>query len=181
MTHSRKSTDPRPSASGALGAWTAAPRGGPDATAWIRPGRTNRPLRLTAHQQAILDHWARERYPFEACGLLVGRKVGDAIEVASVHRARNLERERAHDRYTVSPEDWLGTENGARAEGLEVVGIWHTHPDHPPLPSPTDLEGAWEGYTYLITHVTAHGAQASRAWRIARGAFVEQEIVEPTR
>ena len=133
MTHSRKITG-RP---------TKAPDGvdadrtRSTARDWIRPGQTQTPLRLTAHQRTVLEHWARERYPFEACGLLVGRRIGDAIEVASVHRARNLESDRAHDRYTVSPADWLDTEQTARAEGLEVVGIWHTHPDQPASPSRT--------------------------------------------
>ena len=181
MTYSPKSTGQHPSASGPAGGRSNADRVAAEPHEWIRPGITYKALRLTNHQRTVLDHWARERYPFEACGLLVGRVLSDAIEVASVHRARNLENERAHDRYTVSPEDWLDTERTARSEGLEVVGVWHTHPDHAPHPSRTDFEGAWEGYSYLITGVTEEGAQASHAWRVERGAFVEQRILEPKR
>ena len=59
-------------------------------------------------------------------------------------------------------------------------GVWHTHPDHPPRPSSTDLAAAWEGYTYVILSVGREGVADTRAWRLAGSEFVEQSIEEMT-
>jgi proteasome lid subunit RPN8/RPN11 len=61
---------------------------------------------------------------------------------------------------------------------LEVVGVWHSHPDHPARPSETDRNGAWEGWSYLILSVTAEGVPDLRSWRL-RGEHFEEEDVRP--
>lgn len=113
-------------------------------------------------------------YPNETCGLLIGRRVGDGAEVSRVLQARNLNVERARDRYELDPDDFLLGDEGARAEGLEIVGIWHSHPDHPAVPSETDRARAWEGWSYLILSVTSAGVADSRSWRLSGERFVEE-------
>lgn len=120
-------------------------------------------------------------YPNESCGLLVGRLDGDGVAVERVATARNLSTERARDRYLLDPDDFLAADRTARAAGLEVVGIWHSHPDHPARPSVTDLEAAWEGYSYLIIAVTAAGAGDFRSYRLVDGRFREETIQEDPR
>ena len=66
----------------------------------------------------------------------------------------------------------------ARGDGLEIVGIWHTHPDHPARPSETDSSAAWQGYTYLILSVGRQGVADVTAWRLVEGSFVEQLVEE---
>ena len=108
-------------------------------------------------------------YPFEACGLLLGR-VGDTrIDTVRIYPARNLNRDRPEDRYLLDPRGFLAADQAARAHGLEIVGIWHSHPNSPARPSSTDLDAAWEGYSYLIISTTgsgAEGAVAFRSWRL---------------
>ena len=65
-----------------------------------------------------------------------------------------------------------------RAAGLEVVGVWHSHPDHSAQPSETDRSAAWEGWSYLILSVTSEGVTESRSWRLREEAFIE-EVIEP--
>src|ERR687892_222177 len=65
-------------------------------------------------------------------------------------------------------------EGGIR--GHEIVGIWHTHPDHPAQPSETDRASAWEGWSYMIFSVTRDGITEARSWRLAGGQFVEERI-----
>ncbi|MGH8508908.1 MAG: Mov34/MPN/PAD-1 family protein, partial [Gammaproteobacteria bacterium] len=65
----------------------------------------------------------------------------------------------------------------ARARGLEIVGVWHSHPDHPAEPSETDRAAAWEGWSYLIVSVARDGINAIRSWRRDAGQFYEEDVV----
>ncbi len=126
-----------------------------------------------------LSHLVEASYPFEACGLLVGRMGDTRIDTVRICPARNLNRERPEDRYLLDPQDFLAADQAARAQGLEIVGFWHSHPNSPARPSRTDLESAWEGYSYLIISVTgdgAEGAGAFRSWRLIDNRFLEEAI-----
>ncbi len=105
---------------------------------------------------------AREEAPRECCGLLVGK--GESI-VGSV-RARNLDA--TATRYLVDPEDHFAAIRGARAQGLEVVGAYHSHPSSPPMPSPTDVAEAQSGSDFLYVIVSLANEDV-RAFRIDGG------------
>ena len=124
-----------------------------------------------------LEQWAGAGYPAELCGLLIGRNGNGRTEVAEVTRARNLNVERARDRFELAPEDLLAADASARAAGLDLVGVWHTHPDHPARPSETDRAFAWEGWSYVIVAVGADGVRELRSFRLKSGQF-EEEVIE---
>lgn len=115
-------------------------------------------------------------YPNETCGLLIGRQQGVEVEVMDTVIARNLNQVRAADRFELDPQDFLKADQEARAAGLELVGIWHSHPDHPAQPSVTDREFAWEGWSYLILSVQQGKLLHLKSWRLSDGLFVEEEI-----
>ena len=123
-----------------------------------------------------IERWIRDGYPEEACGLLVGRNHLARTEAARATQARNLNRARARDRYELDPADFLAADLAAREQGLEIVGVWHSHPDHPAEPSETDRLAAWEGWSYLIVEVTRAGVLAVRSWRLAEQRFHEEPI-----
>lgn len=133
-------------------------------------------LRLPRRCQARLEQLACAGYPRETCGLLIGRQQGAEVEVLDTVAARNLSRERAADRFELDPQDFLKADQAARAAGLELVGIWHSHPDHPAQPSATDREFAWEGWSYLILSVQQGKLLHRKSWRLSDGQFVEEEI-----
>jgi proteasome lid subunit RPN8/RPN11 len=133
-------------------------------------------LLLPAAVRAELDALVIRGYPYETCGLVIGRQEPVGVQICRVVQARNLNVERAADRYLLDPEDFLVADREARAEGLEIVGIWHSHPDHPARPSETDRQGAWEGWSYVIVAVTRNGVADLRSWRLEGGAFVEEPI-----
>jgi proteasome lid subunit RPN8/RPN11 len=135
------------------------------------------PLRLPRTLDLRLRRWAIEGYPEESCGVLVGREAPDGTRVRRALRLTNVSPERRVDRYVLDPEGFVRADAAARAGGLEIVGFWHTHPDHPPRPSRTDLDAAWEAYTYLILSVDGAGATRATAWRLTEGAFREQAVV----
>jgi proteasome lid subunit RPN8/RPN11 len=92
-----------------------------------------------------------EGYPHEICGIMLGpRGEGRATEV---RRARNIIVERARDRYEIDPRDHIRIQREADAEGLDIVGYYHSHPDHPAQASRFDTERAWAGYVYLIVSI----------------------------
>ncbi len=129
-----------------------------------------------------LSDLVKASYPFEACGLLVGREEDKRTAVVRIAPARNLNREQPRRRYLLDPQDFLAADQAARAQGLEIVGFWHSHPDSPARPSRTDLEGAWAEYSYLIISVTgaggdgAEGAESFRSWRLIDNRFLEEAI-----
>jgi proteasome lid subunit RPN8/RPN11 len=100
--------------------------------------------------EAIEAHGA-EGYPNEICGIMLGPP-GEA-RVTEVRRAHNIIVERASDRYEIDPRDHIRIQREADAAGLDMVGYYHSHPDHPAQASRFDTERAWAGYLYLIVSI----------------------------
>jgi proteasome lid subunit RPN8/RPN11 len=133
-------------------------------------------LVLPSEVRAEIEGWIRAGYPEETCGLLIGRHHNGRTETARATQAKNLNRQRARDRYELDPADFLAADLGARESGLEIVGVWHSHPDHPAEPSETDRAAAWEGWSYVIVEVTRAGVAAVRSWRLQDERFHEEPI-----
>jgi proteasome lid subunit RPN8/RPN11 len=100
--------------------------------------------------EAIREHGA-EGYPHEICGIMLGPR-GEG-RVSEVRRARNIIVERARDRYEIDPRDHIRIQREADAASLDIVGYYHSHPDHPAQASRFDTERAWAGYVYLIVSI----------------------------
>jgi len=95
-----------------------------------------------------------ETYPHECCGIMLGKADGDAIEVKSLMRAGNTRTDSAHNRYHIAPQELIKAQREGRQQGLDIVGFYHSHPDHPAQWSPTDFaEAHWFGCSYVITSV----------------------------
>lgn len=133
-------------------------------------------------RERIFAH-AREGYPHEVCGLLLGKMhgiaPGERREVVTSFRARNLNSERPHDRYLMDPNDMNAADVAAREQGLEIVGFYHSHPDHPAVASKTDLENSspWGGYSYPIVSVMKGDVADLRSWAREDDRWVEENIV----
>ena len=104
--------------------------------------------------ESALRRLAEAAYPHEGCGVLIGRYGSGGMHIDEVTSARNMWTERARDRYDLDPADMLAASNRARSQGADVVGIWHSHPDHPARPSQFDTDRAWTDYAYLIVNTT---------------------------
>jgi proteasome lid subunit RPN8/RPN11 len=134
-------------------------------------------LRLPRALRAQLSAWAHAGYPRESCGLLIGSQQGALIDVVRLRLAHNLDTARARDRYELDPADHLAADAEARSLGLDVVGVWHSHPDHPARPSETDRERAWSGWSYVIVSVAREGMRNVRSWRLCDGKFREEKVL----
>lgn len=130
---------------------------------------------------SILAH-SESDYPHEACGLLVGRDDPDGMRHVEVARALpNVREEDArHHRFLIAPADLVREERRARVEGREIVGFYHSHPDHPAVPSRYDLEHAWPFYSYIVVTVRAGRADGALSWRLGddRARFEPEELVK---
>jgi len=92
-------------------------------------------------------------YPNEICGLLLGRMDGEGWHIKEVRQVANVNAERASDRFQLDPAGYQAVDRDIRGSELEIIGVFHSHPDCPAKPSPTDLDGAWEGFLYPIVSV----------------------------
>ena len=120
-----------------------------------------------------------ETYPEECCGFLLGTAEDGTNVVRSVRRVENRQADNRERRYTIAPDDYQAANKAAHEQGLDIVGFYHSHPDHPAEPSETDLqEATFPGYTYVIVAVR-HGTPANlTAWTLApdRSAFEPERI-----
>jgi proteasome lid subunit RPN8/RPN11 len=121
--------------------------------------------------EAIEAHGA-EGYPDEICGVMLGTLADRAV--TEVRRARNIIVERSRDRYEIDPRDHIRIQREADAAGVDIVGYYHSHPDHPAQASRFDTERAWSGYVYVI--VAIQGGKAVDA-----NAFVADQDGGPFR
>ena len=103
-----------------------------------------------------------EGYPHEICGILVGPR--GARTATEAKRARNIVVERARDRYEIDPRDHIRIQREADADGQDIVGYYHSHPDHPAQASRFDAERAWAGYIYVIVSVAGGHAVDANAF-----------------
>ncbi|MEZ5979104.1 MAG: M67 family metallopeptidase [Planctomycetota bacterium] len=121
---------------------------------------------------------SRVALPAEACGLMLGSTDDDGtVRVARVVPTRNAATTAREDRFEVHPEDYVRLDGEARELGLEIVGVWHSHPDSGARPSRTDRDGALPGWSYLIVGRAAHGDLHVRSWRLEDEVFVEESLV----
>ncbi|HET7011260.1 MAG TPA: M67 family metallopeptidase [Anaerolineales bacterium] len=124
--------------------------------------------------RAIRRH-GESTYPEEGAGLILGKVEGDRRRALQLRTAANRSpAEVRRRRYFVDPREMMQAEAEADDQGLEILGVFHSHPDHPASPSETDREWALPWYVYVITSVRAGRAEESTGWRLAedRSEFV---------
>lgn len=133
--------------------------------------------------QQLLDqihkHGA-ESYPEEGAGLMLGNPNGDVRMIQAILPLINARENTArHNRYLLTAKDMLKGEQEATRLGLDIIGVFHSHPDHPDRPSEFDREWALPWFSYLITRVDKGKAISSRSWRLAedRDEFNEETIL----
>ena len=133
------------------------------------------------HLDEIKQHGERD-YPHECCGLLIGRQLSDGrkivMETYPISNAR--EEEARHHRSLILPEEYMLGERYARGKQLDVVGNYHSHPDHVAVPSKYDLDHAWPTWSYIIASVRQGSAVDLRSWEMQsdRSRFDEEGITK---
>lgn len=113
---------------------------------------------------AAIGRHARESFPEECCGFLIGQ-AKEPRRIVEARRAKNVAEENRGRRYRVDPLELLHADEDARARRLDLIGIYHSHPNHPAIPSEYDTAQAASWYTYIIQGVVEREPRELTAWR----------------
>jgi len=136
-------------------------------------------LRINQSVLEEIQAHMRETYPHECCGLIIGGVEGEARVAATSRRCGNLNTERAADRYELDPKDMLAAQRELDGGPWDIIGIYHSHPDHPSRPSQTDLNHAWPGWSYMIGSVDKGVIASVQSWELdPAGAKFEEETLD---
>jgi proteasome lid subunit RPN8/RPN11 len=128
-------------------------------------------LWISGHLAEKIRLHGAETYPYECCGALLGRdselgSAGASREVLGLLPLVNRHGESPRNRFSVTAEDVLDADRAAQQQGLEVIGWYHSHPDHPARPSQYDRDHAWPWYSYIIVSVLNGAPQDMTSWRL---------------
>jgi proteasome lid subunit RPN8/RPN11 len=141
--------------------------------------KISRQIALTHTAMHKIRVHSMEAYPEECCGILVGTECESGKEVYDVIRIGNAREENRRRRFLITPEEYRRAEAAASAEGLGVMGFYHSHPDHPARPSQFDLDHAWPWCSYIIAAVEERIPAAVKSWVLKedRSGF-DEEIID---
>ena len=124
-------------------------------------------LKIGQKEYSALRQHGEETYPHECCGVLLGTMDGDARTVTSIVRAGNTRADSPHNRYNIDPKELVRIQREGRERGEDIVGFYHSHPDHPAQWSQTDFaEAHWIGCSYVITSVEKGKAAVTNSFEL---------------
>ena len=133
-------------------------------------------------EQQIRDHGAKD-YPNECCGAMLGKDEDVSVrEVVALFPLINRRDDSPRNRFSITPQDFRDAERAAAERGLDLLGWYHSHPDHPARPSEFDREHAWPWYSYIIVSVDGGVPKDLTSWQLEddRSKF-QPEVVVPER
>jgi proteasome lid subunit RPN8/RPN11 len=140
-------------------------------------------LKLSQSAYVALRQHGEETYPYECCGVLLGQ-FDDGVEAGSktvsrIARCGNTREDSPHNRYHIDPRDLVRIQREGRERGEDIVGFYHSHPDHPAQWSPTDLaEAHWFGCSYVITSVEKGKATLTNSFELTGTDEADKEFVD---
>ena len=142
------------------------------------PATSRAPLPISARAHDAIRTHASSAYPFECCGALLGSARGGIEDAMPFENSAPSDSER---RFLLNAADYRAAEAHADATGRELLGFYHSHPDHPAEPSAFDLAHAWPNLSYVILSVRDGRPGDMRSWRLDddRSRFAEETLVPP--
>ena len=132
---------------------------------------------LDRNVQNAIAHEAEKAYPEECCGFLLGHEQPER-RVTSIRPALNISSELRRRRFVIDPLEYMRVERETRNQELELVGIYHSHPDHPAVASQHDQASALPWFSYVIASVSAGGTGEIRSWRLDDHQTFREERVK---
>jgi proteasome lid subunit RPN8/RPN11 len=139
-------------------------------------------LKISQKDYVAIRRHGEETYPHECCGVLLGQIDGNVRAVASTARCGNTRTDSPRNRYHIDPKELVRIQRQARERNEDIIGFYHSHPDHPAHWSPTDLaEAHWIGCSYVITRVAEGKADLTNSFELtgsdeADKAFVDEKV-----
>lgn len=141
-------------------------------------------IRIAKELASKIEAHGQRTYPEECCGILLGSNDGDGVHIHDVAEFENTQEENRRRRFFVTPKQYVQAERMASEKGMKLLGFYHSHPDHPAIPSGFDRDHALPWFTYIVLAVEKGDAKVMTAWLLSesRDRFIEKPIsVEPKR
>jgi len=136
-------------------------------------------LRISEEDYRAMRAHAEQAYRQECCGVLLGRRHDGVNAVTEIRQTENASQQSPHTRYQIAPGVLVALQKQAREHNLEIVGFYHSHPDHSSRWSETDLaEAHWLGCSYVITAVAEGLAQHTNSYRLAGKTEDDKQLVD---
>jgi proteasome lid subunit RPN8/RPN11 len=137
-------------------------------------------LTLSQSAYASLRQHGEETYPHECCGVLLGQFGDDGAKtVLRITRCGNTRADSPHNRYSIDPKELIRIQREGRERGEDIVGFYHSHPDHPAQSSSTDLaEAHWFGCSYVITSVEKGKAVLTNSFELTGTDEANKKFVD---
>ena len=136
-------------------------------------------LKLTRHDYDSLRYHGEETYPYECCGILLGHVDDRTRVVTSIARAGNTRTDSAHNRYNIDPKELVRIQREGREREEDIIGFYHSHPDHPAHWSSTDLaEAHWFGCSYVITSVEKGKAAITNSFELSGSDEADKRLLD---
>ena len=136
-------------------------------------------LKITRIDYDALRRHGEETYPNECCGVLLGQMDGELRTVTTTARCGNTRTDSAHNRYHIDPKELVSIQREARNRDEDIIGFYHSHPDHPAQWSPTDLaEAHWIGCSYVITRVAQGKADTTNSFELTGTDEADKKFVD---
>lgn len=131
-----------------------------------------------SHYDSLRRH-GEETYPHECCGVLLGQMDDGQRVVTAVVQCGNTRQDSPHNRYNIDPHELVRIQRESRDRGEDIVGFYHSHPDHPARWSPTDLaEAHWIGCSYVITSVEKGKAAVTNSFELTGTEENDKRLVD---
>ncbi len=136
-------------------------------------------LKLSKKDYAALRRHGEETYPHECCGVLLGQMDDDSVRtVTTIARCGNTRTDSPQNRYNIDPRELVHIQREGRERGEDIVGFYHSHPDHPAQWSPTDFaEAHWIGCSYVITSVEKGKAEVTNSFELTGSSEADKQLV----
>lgn len=124
-----------------------------------------------------MQEWLESHYPHEACGFFSGSEDGDVRTIEALWPVDNISTENLRRRFVIDPLDYMKAEQQVEAEGSNLLGLFHSHPDHPAYPSEHDLAAAQPYFSYVIASIEKGTLVDTRSFRLEDHQFTEEEVL----
>ena len=136
-------------------------------------------LKISKDLYEVIRKHGEETYPYECCGVLLGQMDDDGRTVTSTERAGNTRTDSAHNRYNIDPKDLIRIQRVGRERGEDIIGFYHSHPDHPAQWSKTDFaEAHWFGCSYVITSVEKGKAVLTNSFELTGTDENDKQLID---
>ncbi len=135
-------------------------------------------LVISPPEWAKINEHARRDYPHECCGFLLGKEANGWKLVTEARPVSNARSDSPRNRFLITPEEFQAGERYARQQKLDIIGFYHSHPDHPARPSEYDQEHAWPWFSYVIVSVQQGAPQQVTSWELSEERRFQPETME---